>query len=94
MIVRISGEGQFRLDDELHGPLNDLDDATVGVVEQGDVPGFRERFGSLLAFVRQHGTPVETEDLLESDVILPPTDLTLDEARQEFTGEGLVPDPA
>lgn len=33
------------------------------------------------------------EDELEpSDLILPPTDITLAEAQREFTGEGLIPD--
>ncbi len=33
------------------------------------------------------------EDELEpSDLILPPADLTFAEAKEEFTGEGLIPD--
>ena len=36
MIVRISGEGQFRLPDEDAGRLNELDNRAVSAVEQGD----------------------------------------------------------
>ena len=36
MIVRISNEGQFRLDDGLHTRLNELDDAAVKAVEAGE----------------------------------------------------------
>ena len=32
------------------------------------------------------------EDLAPSDLMLPPADITLEEAREEFTGEGLLPD--
>ena len=32
------------------------------------------------------------EELAVSDVILPPPDLSFEEARAEFTGEGLIPD--
>jgi len=33
------------------------------------------------------------EDELEgSDIMLPPPDISLEEARAEFTGEGLIPD--
>ena len=42
MIVRISGEGQFRLPDEDADRLNELDNRAVAAVEQGDETGFRE----------------------------------------------------
>jgi hypothetical protein len=35
---------------------------------------------------------VSDEELVVSEVILPPPDLTFDEAKREFTGEGLIPD--
>ncbi len=94
MIVRISGEGQFELDEALHGELNDLDDAVVTAVEGGDEAGYRTRFDALLAFVRERGSALPSDELHGSDVILPPADLTFEEAGEDFTGEGLVPDPA
>ncbi|EHN09859.1 hypothetical protein PAI11_33200 [Patulibacter medicamentivorans] len=94
MIVRIFGDQQYRLDDDRHGPLNELDDAVVTAVERGDQAGYRERFDALLAFVRSNGTPLADDELIGSDVLLPPDDLTFDEAGREFNGEGLVPDPA
>lgn len=94
MIVRISGEGQFDLADEHHGRLNELDDAVVAAVEAGDEAGFKERFDALLQFVRSTATPHDEDDLHGSDIILPPADLTFAEAGEDFTGEGLVPEPA
>ena len=44
MIVRISNEAQYRLDDAHHGQLNELDDATVAAVEAGDEDRFHEAF--------------------------------------------------
>jgi hypothetical protein len=93
VIVRISTEGQFDLDESHHHQLNELDDAVVAAVEGGDEAGYRERFDELLAFVRDNGHPHDLDDLHGSDVILPPPDLSFDEARSEFTGEGLIPDP-
>jgi len=93
MIVRIFGDQQYRLDDAQHGPLNELDDAVVAAVDAGDEAAYRSRFDALLAFVREHGTPLDDDELIGSDVLLPPADLTLEEASREFTGEGLVPDP-
>jgi hypothetical protein len=92
MIVRISGEDQYRLDDSEAGRLNELENAVGAVVEGGSEDGFDDAFGALLDFVRAHGTPVGEDELAGSDVILPPADLTFQEAGTEFTGEGLIPD--
>ena len=93
MIVRISNEGQFRLDDGLHARLNELDDAAVRAVESGDEDAFHAAFEELLQIVRTEGTELEDEDLDSSDVILPPPDLSFVEAGEEFTGDGLIPEP-
>jgi hypothetical protein len=93
VIVRISEEGQYELDDALHGQLNVFDDAAVAAVERDDEDGFHEAFEELLQFVRTEGAPVGDDDLRPSDVILPPADLTFVEAGEDFTGEGLVPEP-
>ena len=92
MIVRIAGEGQFRIPDEDQGKLNELDNAAVAAVEPGDEPSFRDLWGEILALVESDGNELGDDELVESDVILPPRDITLDEARNEFTGEGLIPD--
>jgi len=92
MIVRVSGEGQFRLPDEDAGRLNELDNRAVSAVEQGDEAGFRELWSQMLEIVASDGNALEDDDLVESDVILPPRDVTFREAEGEFTGEGLIPD--
>jgi hypothetical protein len=94
MIVRISGEGQYEIADELHDQLNQLDDAAVAAVDRDDEAGWRAAFDELLAFVRDNGTRTGEEDLRPSEIILPPADLSYIEAGADFTGEGLVPDPA
>ena len=92
MIVRISGEGQFRLPDEDAGCLNELDNRAVSAVEQGDETGFKELWSQMLELVASDGMRLDDDELLQSDVILPPRDITFDEACGEFTGEGLIPD--
>ena len=92
MIVRISGEGQFKLPDEDEERLNELDNRAVSAVEQGDETGFKELWSQMLEIVSSDGNAVDGEELVESDVILPPRDITFEEARGEFTGDGLIPD--
>ena len=92
MIVRISGEGQFRLPDEDASRLNELDNEAVAAVEAGDQARFAELWGQMLDLVASDGNGLPDEELVESDVILPPRDITFEEAAGEFTGEGLIPD--
>ena len=92
MIVRISGEGQFKLPDEDESRLNELDNRAVNAVEQGDETGFRELWTQMLEIVASDGNAVDGDELVESDVILPPRDISFDEARGEFTGDGLIPE--
>ena len=92
MIVRIMGEGQYRIDDSDRDNLNELDNAAVAAAEGGDETAFLERFQALLQHVREAGTPLAGDELEESDVLLPPADTTFAEAQHEFTGEGLIPD--
>ncbi len=91
MIVRISGEDQYRLDGE-DGRVNELDDAVLAAIDAGDEQRFRSAYDELLAFVRAHGTPFTEDELAGSDLILPPPDISLAEAQSEFTGAGLIPD--
>jgi hypothetical protein len=92
VIVRISGEGQFRLPDEDSDRLNELDNRAVSAVEEGDETGFRELWSQMLELVSSDGNKIDDEELVESDVILPPRDISFEEARGEFTGDGLIPD--
>ena len=92
MIVRIAGEGQFRLPDGDQERLNELDNEAVSAVEAGDEPKFKELWAQMLEIVKADGNELGDDELLESDVILPPRDVTFEEAQGEFTGEGLIPD--
>jgi hypothetical protein len=92
MIVRIATEGQYELPDEDSDRLNELDNAVVAAVEQGDEGKFHEVFEEMLNLVRTEGELLGDDELEESDVILPPPDTSFEDAKHEFTGEGLIPD--
>lgn len=92
MIVRISGEDQYVLPDSAKDRLNELDSAVTAVVERGQPDGFAEAYAELLDYVRTRGKRFEEDELQGSDLILPPADLSFEEAAREFTGEGLIPD--
>jgi hypothetical protein len=93
VIVRISNEGQYRIDESQHGRLDEFDNAVVAAIEADDEDRFHAAFEELLAFVRTEGMPLDDDDLDASDYILPPADLSFVEAGEEFTGDGLIPEP-
>jgi CO/xanthine dehydrogenase Mo-binding subunit len=92
MIVRLMGEGQFEIDDEVAKGLNSIDEQAAAAVESGDEEQLGELLRRMAEAVRTNGTRVPDEELSASDAIVPPDDLSLDEARRLFEDEGLIPD--
>jgi hypothetical protein len=91
VIIRISTEGQYELLENDEEVLNTLDNQAVAACEAGDEQQFRDVFDRLLEYVRSNGQPVPEDRLAPSDLILPPPDVSLEEAKEEFSGEGLIP---
>ena len=92
MIVRLMGDAQFRVDDDVREQLNELDDRAVSALEQDDEPTLDGVLDEMAQVVRDRGERLPDEDLSPSDLIIPPSDLTLEETKQLFTDEGLIPD--
>ena len=97
MIVRILGEGQFRVEDTLLDQLNVLDADVEAAVAEGDEESLKPALAALLDAVRSHGEAVEDDVLVESDLILPYADAGVDQIAEWLEGpdspdgEGLIP---
>jgi hypothetical protein len=92
MIVRILGQGQYELADDRKDQLNELDNAVVASCDTGDEAAFRQQFEQLIEFVVSEGRELADDELVHSDLMIPPRDTSLAEARHEFSGDGLIPD--
>ena len=92
MIVRLSGEGQYRVADDVVQRLNELDDKAQAAVDAENEPELDRTLDEMWALVRRAGEPLPDEDLSPSDFVIPPSDLTLDETKRLFSHEGLIPD--
>jgi hypothetical protein len=92
MIVRVLGDGQFEVPDGLHAKLNEIDALATEAVERGDEEQLQHSLEELARTVTTEGTRLDDAHLGASDLIIPPSDLSLDEARELFSGEGLIPD--
>lgn len=91
MIVRILTEGQYNLPGAYIDALNEIDNELVEVVAAEDEPEFKRALKRMLDLVRENGSPVPVDELVESDLVLPEPDITLIEAEEMFVGEGLMP---
>lgn len=91
MIIRILGEGQFQIADEHYDRLNELDAAVEKAIESKDEDAFGPAFVALLDAVHQHGETLPDEELVESTLVLPPSDASLDDVAQLLGDDGLIP---
>jgi len=92
VIVRLMGEGQWRVDDSVAARLNELDDEVARAVEAEDEAALWRGLQALADEVRERGVRLDDAELLPSDAIIPPEDLSLEEAHELLEGEGLIPD--
>jgi hypothetical protein len=91
MIVRILAEGQYTVPSSLLDELNSLDNQLVNSVASEDEAYFRSLYGQIISLVRSQGKELPVEELHPSDVIIPSEDVSFEEARSIFVGEGLLP---
>ena len=90
MIIRILGEGQFKLDDKHIADLNKIDNSIVDHVNKGDQIAFRKDLDKLISKVKDLGKPLDAGDIIQSDLIFPPEDLSFEEAKRIFSGNGII----
>lgn len=100
-VVRIlGGEGQFEVSSAVLNRINELDNKIVEEVEEKKGESkeeengerFRELLAEMIGVVKREGKALDPAEIVESDVIVPPADLSLEEAKKIFTGEGIIPD--
>jgi hypothetical protein len=91
VIVRIMGEGQIEIAEGDIDVLNTLDGELEAAIEAGDEESFRARLHALLEKVRQVGKSLPDDSLEPSELILPPSDASMDEVREMLGDEGLIP---
>jgi hypothetical protein len=86
------GEGQWKVDEATLRELDGLDDQAAERLAAEDEEGLQRILGTMADTVKNRGEKLPDADLHPSDAIVPPSDLSLDEAHQLFEGEGLIPD--
>ena len=88
------GQGQFTVDNITLKRLNEIDDSIVQLVskERSDDVEFKKQLTELTDIVEAKGKPLDPKEIIQSDIILPSPDLSVDEAKRLFNGEGVIPE--
>ncbi|MBD0330202.1 MAG: hypothetical protein ICV64_08880 [Thermoleophilia bacterium] len=93
MIVRVVGDGQYEVDDGLMERLNELDREALDALGRDDEASLDRALDEMAAAVRERGTRLPDDALSPSEVVIPPSDLTLEETRKLVSEQGFLPDP-
>lgn len=91
MIIRIMNENQYIVPSLYFDDINKMDNEIVHLIAKGDEKGFKKKYSELIGIIRKNGVPMEEKTLKESDLIVPPADISFEEAKRIFVGEGLIP---
>jgi phage shock protein A len=86
IVVRIQGEGQFRLASSYRDQLDGYDKKVVAAIDAAQPASLRQSVHDVIAFVKSHGLAVPDSENVASQVVLPSEDLTLDEAKKIMAG--------
>jgi hypothetical protein len=92
MIIRIIGQGQYQVKSSLFDDLNKIDNKIVEYVQKGNEKGYKNSLAELIGRIVSEGETVDHKQIIESDIIVPPADMTFEEAQQVFTGTGIFKD--
>lgn len=98
-IIRISEGGQYELDKNLLTQINNIDDKIVNILKtysNGQTNHeqvkneLKEKLGEITSFVQSNGRPVMDSDIVKSDLYIPDTDISVEEAQNIFKDEGMI----
>lgn len=94
IVVRLMGEGQYYIDRELLREINSIDNRLVRLLKDAGVDEsmVRESIAAMRMLVKRKGRKVKDDLIVPSHIIIPYADITVEEARKVFEGEGLIPE--
>ena len=94
-IVRIMGQGQFRINGDTIERINEIDDAIVQILQnesKADDQEYRAKVAEMVQTIKSKGQKLEDKELIESDIVVPDRDISIDEAKKVFQGKGIIPE--
>lgn len=101
VVIRISGQGQFKVNSEILEKINGIDNSIVDLVKNNSSGSghsklkqkeLQFKLSEMKNLIISNGQHLDDKEIVESDVILPDSDLSIEEASKIFTEEGIISD--
>jgi hypothetical protein len=103
IIVRVSGQGQFKVNREILDRVNDIDNSIVNLLENADTDvdangikvkqkELNGKINEIINLIRTNGMPLDDKEITQSQIMIPNPDISVDEAKKIFRGEGIIDD--
>jgi len=101
IIVRVSGQGQFKVNREIMDRINDIDNSIVSLLENADTDvdansikvkqkELNEKINEIINLIRTNGMPLDDKEITQSQIMIPNPDISVAEAKKIFRGEGII----
>jgi hypothetical protein len=99
-IVRVAGHGQFKVNQSTMDKINEIDNEIVDMLNKDssnsngltDESQFRNKMEEMVSLITREGKPLDDKEIIQSDIIVPSADLSVEEAKNMFKGEGIIPE--
>ena len=102
IIVRISGKGQFKINSEILDKINKIDNSIVDLIEnyssgasdhKTTQKDLQNKLTEMISLITSNEQPLDHKEIVQSDTIIPDSDLSIEEATKIFKGEGVISSP-
>jgi len=101
VIIRIAGQGQFKVNSEILDKINEIDNSIVDLIENVSLGSsdhkvtqkeLQSKLTEMKNLITSNGEPIDDKEIIESDVIVPDSDLSIEDASKIFKEEGIISD--
>ena len=98
-IIRISGGGQYEIDNSLLTQINSIDDQLVNIMKNQSngqsnpevvKKELKKKLEEITSFVKSNGRPIMDADIVKSNLYIPNADISVEEAQNVFKDEGII----
>lgn len=98
-IIRISEGGQYEIDKNLLTQINNIDDNVVSILKNYSngktshevvTKELKEKLEEITSFIKSNGRPIMDKDIIKSEICIPNSDISVEEAQNMFQDEGMI----
>ena len=99
IVIRISGQGQFKVSSDILDKINEIDNSIVTLIENVSLGSsdrslvqkeLQSKLTEMRNLITSRSQYLDDKEIVESDIIVPASDLSIEEASKIFKEEGLI----